>query len=521
MSRRNLILLAIAIVVVALVIPWGKKTATTQTEALVKVVVAKHDIAPYTVIESGDLAEQQVPASLVTSDAYDSWNELRDVRMISSTELRKGSILRRSEVLTIDDSSGWVTGETLITSFYVPTERIVGGQLRPGHHIDLLVTRSGQTDTAEALWLAYDLWVVGTLQVSGQSITRPTVALYAGTPEPEEKEQTTSSGLFGTTTAAIVSSNSTSNGSETSNLIVVAVGRETARMIAYYMGARMYDGWVYARPETMEDSQTALGRVEGMVYLDIDASEERDADEVGLADVPVTLRDDAGKLYEAETDSSGSFGFDALPAGVYEIEETDLPGYASSTANRKTLYLVGDQTLSVYFGDTATGNPAAGTSQTAAEAATPSSASTAGGAASQATPVPPSCRVQLVISDQENGQSKQTFQEGVSTVWALLTFEGCSAGTQYTLSTRDADTRADRQIATGVWDGTASPIAVKITPHEGLTQFAVGTYTTSVWVGAEQSVQSYVTWYVDALSTSSTQPNNLPTSGFGYDQDSR
>ena len=173
MSTRNWILLAVAIVVVvvAFVVPPQRERTTEEETEMVKVVVAKRDIAPYTVIYPSDLQEQTIPKAYVTSDTYRNWVELRNARLISPVELRRGSPLKQSEILELTEDANWVEGEMLISSFYVPTDRVVGGQLRPGHHIDVLATQPGRSESSEAFWLARNLWVVGVHQSSGTDIS--------------------------------------------------------------------------------------------------------------------------------------------------------------------------------------------------------------------------------------------------------------------------------------------------------------------------------------------------------------
>ena len=141
----------------------------------------------------------------------------------------------------------------LIFSFYVPTSRIVGGQLRPGHHIDVLATRGESRDvSAESLWLAENVWVVGVYQASGEDVPRPPV----GAPEVSDESETTGGGTLGFAQAT------TGSGAEQgpANLVVVAANRETGKVIGDYFGARLYEAWVYVRPGDAEWRRDRGGR---------------------------------------------------------------------------------------------------------------------------------------------------------------------------------------------------------------------------------------------------------------------
>ena len=195
---RKVILFAIAFLLLIVVIwmqiskPRGPQIAEAET---MSVVVASHDIPPYTVLRQEDVRAMQ----LSPDQGIDSFGGIREpVGLMTTTEFRSGSPIRRSEVLTPD--AAWVQGDMLIFSFYVATDRIVGGQLRPGHHLDLLVTRPETRDQpAESLWLARNLWVVGVYQSSGDEVLRPTVSL----PTPTPRDSTARSSSGGSTTGVL------------------------------------------------------------------------------------------------------------------------------------------------------------------------------------------------------------------------------------------------------------------------------------------------------------------------------
>ncbi len=172
MPTRRLVLMLIIGILLAVVLgsflvkPTEPKMVEQGTR---QVVVAKRIIPPYSVLKaSTDLMTRTVPLSeagyaFSTPAELDGW--------FVNKELPTNSIIRTSDVLPLDPN--WVAGDMLVFSFYVATDRVVGGQVRPGHHVDLLVTHpETNVEFARGLWLARNLWVVDVRQVSGGTVTR-------------------------------------------------------------------------------------------------------------------------------------------------------------------------------------------------------------------------------------------------------------------------------------------------------------------------------------------------------------
>ena len=354
MSRRNLMLLAIAaVVVLVLVIPsFGNKETAQTTASRVVAVVAKQDIPPYTVLRNEDLTTMRI----LDSEAEGTYGSLQEVvgQMIT-TELRKGGVVNRSDTLELDPR--WTSGNMLVFSFDVTTDHIAGGRLRPGHHIDVLATaKAGQGD-AEALWLARNLWVVGVFQSSGASVARPDPVYqkYDQLPASETSSSGTTTGggggLFGTGGGGTTVTTQDRVNDGPGNLVLVAAERDTARLIGYYMGALAYDPWVYIRPEDME-GDAGVARIRGIVYHDANGDGARTPEEQGIEGVSVTLYDETDEQLDvAKTDEQGAFIFGILSKGLYNIEAQDLKGYSSTTHNRLSVYLIEGQSHYVQFGD--------------------------------------------------------------------------------------------------------------------------------------------------------------------------
>lgn len=89
------------------------------------------------------------------------------------------------------------------------------------------------------------------------------------------------------------------------------------------------------------------GYLEGYVFEDVDADGVFDNSEHGIATVTLTLSNGDSTV----TNASGFYQFSLMP-GQYDIEETDPPGYSSTTVNRQLgVVIEPDTTVVLNFGD--------------------------------------------------------------------------------------------------------------------------------------------------------------------------
>jgi fimbrial isopeptide formation D2 family protein len=105
--------------------------------------------------------------------------------------------------------------------------------------------------------------------------------------------------------------------------------------------------------------------ISGTVFRDLNKNGSRDAGEPGIAGVPVELRDGSGNPIDSDpgtpgvqpttatTDSSGNYSFPNLPAGNYQVVETQPAGLGSSTPNTVPVTLTAGTTSTVNFGEIA------------------------------------------------------------------------------------------------------------------------------------------------------------------------
>ena len=514
MSNRRTILFIIAgvllvVVLISNFLPGGG-AKPTPTPTTVPVVVAKHDIPPYTLLRVEDVRTAQVPANKVAVEGV--FSGLREVAgLMTTTEVRAGNAVERSNVLVPDPS--WLKGDMRIFSFYVSTARVLGGQLRSGHRIDLLVTR-GKTEKrpAESLWLAYNLWVVGVQQASGADVGRPTAAVYNPTPT-QKGEKASSSDLLPVNPRGAQGA---------SNLVVVAADRETGRVIGDYLGAQQYDAWVYIIPAESGPRPTQIihSKIDGVVFEDKDGSGEQEEDERGLDEVTVTLFDEGGvTLNTYKTDSGGKFYFEELTPGTYRLEVSVPANYTPTTSNRLTQKVGEGINYYLKFGLAQLGTPTATAEPPKPPTATPTMTPTPKpGEVVTPTPPPPGTAT-LHMSDRQDGAEITEFPKGVQEVWAVMTFSDCPKDMPYTIKAYFTGTgNEEHEVSSGTWAGGSGKKSVRVMPTK-LTpsgSFEPGFYVSVLRTGSENAIRDLKLWSVSSSTTvthKATPSPNMPVTG--------
>jgi len=96
------------------------------------------------------------------------------------------------------------------------------------------------------------------------------------------------------------------------------------------------------------------GTVSGRVFNDLDGNGEQTPGEPGLAGVMLQLMG-GGLLWNTTTTADGLYFFTGVPAGDYQVVETDPSGFVSTTPNTVTISLPAGDSATVNFGDLAAG----------------------------------------------------------------------------------------------------------------------------------------------------------------------
>jgi len=93
------------------------------------------------------------------------------------------------------------------------------------------------------------------------------------------------------------------------------------------------------------------GTLQGVVFDDYNGDGIQDAGEPGLSGVEVVLRAAGAIVSHTTTLADGSYTFAGVYAGGYRVEETDPPGYSSTTPNAVSVSLSPGGAVVVDFGD--------------------------------------------------------------------------------------------------------------------------------------------------------------------------
>jgi hypothetical protein len=532
-GRTRLYVLAGLVVVILVLVSQCQKPAATVTSKQIAVVAAKHDIPPYSILAAQDIYTVTLPIEQALNLFEE--REMQDlIGQMATVELRTGNPIKHADALIVPAWFKEQMSDMLIFSFYVSTDRIVGGKLRPGHHIDLQVSRPGistQEQEAESLWLARNLWVVGVQQSSGGDILRPTVSIYSTiTPQSSKSGSSSSGGLLGGVGGSTSGTNN--NRDVPANLVVVAAHRAIAKTVTDYLGARLYEASVAIRVGQTTDP---LGRIDGIVSESLGSQDNENKPAPGIDNVKITLYSGSGALLkEVQTNSGGRFFFDKLAQGDYYVEEVDPQGYVSASSNRLAVFVADGENLHLVFSDqkiaaattdsrVAAAKPGTGTSSAAGTtpvpptpAATPTPAApkteatptraAGSGTLPIATPVAGACSVYM-SSDEKGSVSLVNFPAHTKEVWAILMFNQFPKD-DYSIRAFYASTGEERQVSSGAWPGGSGTKAVAIRPGAGTSgEFQAGAYITVLKTGPD-TIRDVKWWFVDMpQSAQASNPN--------------
>jgi len=92
--------------------------------------------------------------------------------------------------------------------------------------------------------------------------------------------------------------------------------------------------------------------ISGVVYKDVNADGTRATGDPPLAGITITLKDGLGApVGSTTTAADGTYAFFGLPAGNYQVEETQPPGYGSSTPDTRSVTVAAGGSATAEFGE--------------------------------------------------------------------------------------------------------------------------------------------------------------------------
>lgn len=141
------------------------------------VAVAAQDIGPYTIIQS-DMVQAVEKSAREAAGAYGAEDV---VGKIATQYIKAGEPIHRSAALPIEDFRFVSDMGLEITSFPARFDEMVGGQVKPGHHINIYGYRERGADLPpETILIASDVWVVDVRTARGGEAALPTPTPGAG-----------------------------------------------------------------------------------------------------------------------------------------------------------------------------------------------------------------------------------------------------------------------------------------------------------------------------------------------------
>ena len=224
--------LAVVLGLVGVVISLYSPPAPPPTKA--SVVVAAQDIDTYTIIsESTRLILKERPIE-EAANAYRLVEEV--IGKITTRHIGKGEVISRDAAVPIEEFRYVKDMGLEIISFPADFNKMIGGQLKAGHRINIYGYQGERGDSPpETTLIADHVWVVDVRAASGEEAGMPT-------PEAEEKGPL---GLRGLAEERAVPA----------SIVTVAVEPEVALAIIQALGAEGFRAWV-----TLSASETVALR---------------------------------------------------------------------------------------------------------------------------------------------------------------------------------------------------------------------------------------------------------------------
>ena len=135
MRSRIALFIALVSLIVALGVGWFAETQYQQLVATKELIVPAIEIPPYTVVAPGMFKVRSFPAPMANENVYRDASEL--VGKISTITLEPDQLVYRNQLVPLQQFR-YTNDERLeVISFPIKPEQAVGGQIKPGQHINI------------------------------------------------------------------------------------------------------------------------------------------------------------------------------------------------------------------------------------------------------------------------------------------------------------------------------------------------------------------------------------------------
>ena len=237
MKTRQKVLLIIAGLLFILVVYlyFFQPTPREAPVVEVRVVVAREGLDTYALVNSISAFKPVTRTVAAATDLY-KWDEFLDLidnrALVTTRLILPDDLIAYQDILPIGDRE-FRPGEpeSGIISIYVPTDKIMGGKLRPGVRLDIYgyLPESGQ-QLADTLLVATNVWVVDVHSASGEEV-------LSSTPSAGEEER-----------GGLLSTGAQIERTVPANILTLAADLSTVDGIIYWLGAKGYAPWVVMSP---------------------------------------------------------------------------------------------------------------------------------------------------------------------------------------------------------------------------------------------------------------------------------
>ena len=312
MKARRTILLIIAgvlfVVVVYLYIisPAEEEAAVAE----VRVVLAREALDTYSLV--GDISSfRPVTRTLAAAQGMYQWGEFQDLigsrTLVTSRSILPNDMIARSDILPVG-AREFRPGEPElgIISIYVPTDKIMGGKVRPGVRLDIYGYRTEAAErSADTLLVATDVWVVDVHSATGEEVVRPTA---------EAEDEGELGGLLPPAAGL--------ERVAPANILTLAADLSTVDSIVYWLGAKAYLPWVIMSPL----SGSGGGSAAIVRRTPVLPTSEEPTESPTVAVPPTTT-----PVPEATPEPTAQPEATAVPAGHFRIHMSDEEGGGART----------------------------------------------------------------------------------------------------------------------------------------------------------------------------------------------
>jgi hypothetical protein len=237
MDNRRTLYLALIAAILAIFVIVRPRVQRERPAETVDVVLVKEDIDPYKTISSSQLYTTTMEA--VQGQAYYNDPEALDGGM-STTFLKSAQPIRREDVLPPELFRFVADMKYEILSFQGSFSEMVGGQVRPGHRINIYGYRrgAGPAEPGEMEMVADNVLVVGVRSASGADAAPQAQDVQAA----ETQDQ---GGLFSPASLGVGGGGD----QDPATVLIVAAEPGVVHKIIADLGSRDYMAWVTLAPQ--------------------------------------------------------------------------------------------------------------------------------------------------------------------------------------------------------------------------------------------------------------------------------